>query len=188
MTGNSCHPKAALYPVEIFFLLLNQNILWHISCLAVCDWDSSSKSRRQGETGRLRWKGNTRLLSLGDLAPLEAWPRRPPSSHRNPEVSAAQLRLEAGDGQWAQLFSAAHPTFSGSSGLCGGRGRLWATGHGLLRGGASEPDVPTPTKSSPDSHHLSHWDLWATWNSSDAAAPSNTQGFTHVSTCLPVRA
>lgn len=116
--------------MEIFFLLLNRNMLWHISFPAGCGWDSRTKSRGQGGYGQLRWEQNASSLSWGDLAQPAAQPCSPPLPRFRPPASVSHPGW--GLDTVGTAASTAHPTQSlAPPGLCKGRR---VPGRSLVRG------------------------------------------------------
>lgn len=89
--------------MEIFFLVLNRNMLWHISFPAGCGWDPRTKSRGQGGYGQLTWEQNASFLSRGDLAQPAPGPAAPSPLLLAPPASGG-LRISGWglDAQWAQ--------------------------------------------------------------------------------------
>ena len=153
--------------MEIFFLLLNRNMLWHISFLAGCGWDSRTKSRGQGGYGQLRWEPNASFLSRGDLAQPAAQPCRPPLPlPPRPTSIWGSLHLWLGAGTHSGhsgLYSTPR-TVSSPSWLV--QGRRWVTGRSLMRGGRSEPEGPPQSLQRPAPHRVTE-DPWPTWSLSE---------------------
>ena len=140
-------PRAALHPVGIFFLLLNQNRPWQVSLLAV------TQIRQQREEARGCWAVGTsvkaRLTSLGDQLPL-------PAPHPPPPQACTALAGCWGY-SWGQQRApglCGSPVVPAPPRLSGGReaaqaplqdwprGPAWCVG-----GGGSEPDFLTPPES-----------------------------------------